>query len=336
MVLIYYIGISVYLYRTRLEDMTERTEVIVIDDEGRRKGDDEVDLLSDSGYTQDLSLLSPVENVQIPETKLKCPSLKFSDDEDIDTNSNKREMDIKFKYDMKHCDDTCEPQYVHELIMKNDIEFISGEVTGLGIDNDDVVYRCEDSDIFCTCPILILPREIILKIFTYIAQNELCLSLAKVCKLWYSYAFDPSLWRTIDLHNYRDIPSINLCRLIAKATNLKTLVLHGRESISESEVTVFTQYTHNLKHLDLGFCMSVNDAILTIIVKHCPLLESINLEGNTNIRTGSIQILSMCKLLKNLNFSHCCIENEDLHHLAKSLDTIVSCNIDGISWILDE
>jgi hypothetical protein len=56
MVLIYYIGISVYLYRTRLEDMTERTEVIVIDDEGRRKGDDEVDLLSDSGYTQDLSL----------------------------------------------------------------------------------------------------------------------------------------------------------------------------------------------------------------------------------------------------------------------------------------
>jgi hypothetical protein len=100
-------------------------------------------------------LLSPVENVQIPETKLKCPSLKFSDDEDIDTNSNKREMDIKFKYDMKHCDDTCEPQDVHELIMKNDIDFISGAVTGLGIDNDDVVYRCEDSDIFCTCPILI-------------------------------------------------------------------------------------------------------------------------------------------------------------------------------------
>lgn len=200
---------------------------------------------------------------------------------------------------------------------------------------EDTFSRYDD-DMFNSCPVMCLPREIILKIFTFIPQHELSCSLSRVCKSWNDYAFDPSLWKTINLCNYRSIPSVNLCRLISKASNLRKLVLHGRENISENEVTVFTEYTPHLKHLDLGFCPSINDTMLSIIVQNCPSLESINIEANTNLKTGSVQILSRCKHLKSMNFSHCFIENGDVYNLAKNLEQITCCNIDGISWISNE
>ncbi|CAC5415656.1 FBXL2_20 [Mytilus coruscus] len=283
------------------------------------------DLLADSGYTEDMSQLSPVKNVDKSDSHLNCPSLNFSDDEMYQNCIEKRNT-IE--------DSDVEPQHIRNSIIKTDIEFIEKEITPARIQVEEILTS--DDDMFCTCPIFCLPREITMKIFTYFTQPELCCKLSRVCKSWYDYAFDPSLWKVIDLHNYRNIPSVNLCRLIAKATNLRSLLLHGRENISESEVAVFTEYTSNLQHLDLGFCQNMNITMLSIIVNKCPMLESINLEGDTCLKPGSLQILSRCEHLKEMNFSHCILENMDLHHLAKNLETIRSLNIDGISWIDDE
>ncbi|CAG2241013.1 unnamed protein product [Mytilus edulis] len=287
--------------------------------------DSDFDLLADSGYTDDMSQLSPVKNVDKSDIHLLCPSLNFSDDE-MEQNCVEKRNTLD--------DNDIEPQHVRRSIIKTDIEFIEREITPAMIQVEEILTS--DDEMFCTCPIVCIPREIIMKIFTYFTQPELCCKLSRVCKSWYDYAFDPSLWKVIDLHNYRNIPSVNLCRLIAKATNLRSLLLHGRENISESEVAVFTEYTSNLQHLDLGFCQNMNIPMLSIIVNKCPILESINLEGDTCFKPGSLQILSRCEHLKEMNFSHCILENMDLHHLAKNLETITSLNIDGISWIDDE
>lgn len=41
--------------------------------------DSDFDLLADSGYTDDMSQLSPVKNVDKSDIHLLCPSLNFSD-----------------------------------------------------------------------------------------------------------------------------------------------------------------------------------------------------------------------------------------------------------------
>jgi len=49
-----------------------------------------------------------------------------------------------------------------------------------------------------------LPDEILLKILSYVGPEDLCLSIARVCKQWNVLAKDTMLWKTLSYKCDRD------------------------------------------------------------------------------------------------------------------------------------
>ncbi|CAC5393049.1 unnamed protein product [Mytilus coruscus] len=192
------------------------------------------DLLADSGYTEDMSQLSPVKNVDKSDSHLCCPSLNFSDDEMYQNCIEKRNT-IE--------DSDVEPQHIRNSIIKTDIEFIEKEITPARIQVEEILTS--DDDMFCTCPIFCLPREITMKIFTYFTQPELCCKLSRVCKSWYDYAFDPSLWKLLTFTTTSNIPSVNLCSLIAKSYKLKVTFIAWKKIFQKVRPVIYLLQQHN-------------------------------------------------------------------------------------------
>ncbi|XP_062577595.1 F-box/LRR-repeat protein 2-like [Saccostrea cucullata] len=225
-----------------------------------------------------------------------------------------------------------------KTMLENDIKVISNEVENLISSTEKLSSRqgdtsdTQDEQENCFNS---LPREIILKIFSFFSSVELCRCVIPVCKQWYDAGHDPSLWKELDFSRQCELPSTVLCRTISRATSLKKLSLMGRLDLSTAEVAVFSQYIPLLESLNLGFCTGVNRTVTEYFVRNCPRLTELNVEGCHTVDDSVTAALPRGERLRSFNFSHCNLTDDSIVLLASAVKRIVSLNIDGISWISD-
>jgi hypothetical protein len=78
---------------------------------------------------------------------------------------------------------------------------------------------CSETSVIASQPRSIndLPEEILLKIFSHIGPEDLCLIIPKVCERWNILAKDVVFWKTLSYHCYdsSDISRIKEVRCFA-------------------------------------------------------------------------------------------------------------------------
>lgn len=202
-----------------------------------------------------------------------------------------------------------------KLIVKTDLSRKSG---------------CADSIFSC------LPDELIVKIFSYLSTEELCLNAAKVCRKWREISHDHSLWKMLDFSSNPHLSSLNLLWVIRRAPLLHKLVLRGRSHITRAEVAIITESCPVLQDIDFGFCDNLDHLMIQTLYELCPNLHKINVEGCEKVDRKCLKYLARCKKLTHLNFSHCILIDDDgIVFLAKGLPKIISINLDGINFLTD-
>ncbi|XP_071087945.1 F-box/LRR-repeat protein fbxl-1-like [Haliotis cracherodii] len=181
-----------------------------------------------------------------------------------------------------------------------------------------------------------LPEEILLNIFSYFSPKELCQYVAPVCRRWRVLAYEPTLWVCLKIDPLWEVSIDDLSTLLERVSGVKDLSLHARNGITYFEVFTYLKHCNHLTELDLGLCDSINIHVIECIVKFCPLLRNINLEGCSNIDFECVKQLASLRHLSHLNLSHCRLENDSILLLAYSIDSIMSFNVDGVAWITDD
>ncbi|XP_046582063.1 F-box/LRR-repeat protein 2-like isoform X1 [Haliotis rubra] len=181
-----------------------------------------------------------------------------------------------------------------------------------------------------------LPEEMLLKIFSYFSPKELCQYVAPVCRRWRVLAYEPTLWTCLEIDPSWEVSIEDITALLERVSGVRDLSLHARNDVTYLEVFNYLKHCDHLTELDLGLCDSINIHVIQCIVKFCPLMKNINVEGCSKIDFECVKLLASLRHLSHLNLSHCRLENDSILLLAYSIDSIVSFNVDGVSWITDD
>ena len=72
-----------------------------------------------------------------------------------------------------------------------------------------------------------IPREILVEVFSYLSRKELLLSAALVCKYWKTRTEDSQLWRRIDLKSVKDITTEKVKQLLSLSDGIVYIDLQG-------------------------------------------------------------------------------------------------------------
>ena len=156
-----------------------------------------------------------------------------------------------------------------------------------------------------------LPTEIIRKIFSYFTQAELGLTLALVCKSWCDHAYDPIHWKRLILGYENDMDVAAMKRCIRRAPLVTHINLCWQRSIPLTLLRFMKDQCHMLVELDLGFCDCVDFSFISSLSVALKQLQSLNLEGCTQVSTNSSVRGDRCHqyttshhwILQNLEFS---------------------------------
>ncbi|MFH4983357.1 hypothetical protein AB6A40_010066 [Gnathostoma spinigerum] len=114
----------------------------------------------------------------------------------------------------------------------------------------------------------ILPKELILRIFSYLDIISLC-RCAQTCRQWNMLALDGSIWQQVDLFEFQKDVKAPVVENLAKRCGgfLKKLSLRGCENVQESALRTFALKCPNIEQLSLYKCKRVTDASLEDSVK---------------------------------------------------------------------
>ncbi|CAG0900151.1 unnamed protein product [Cyprideis torosa] len=177
----------------------------------------------------------------------------------------------------------------------------------------------------------VLPRELLLRIFSYLDIVSLCRS-AQVSRYWNTLALDGSNWQRVDLFNFqRDIEG-NVVENLARQCGgfLKLLSLKGT-------LHSLGRHCPKLRHLDLSSCEAITDDGLTSIAKGCPLLESLNISWCDLItEQGTEAIARGCQRLKSVTARGCAfLTDSAICKLARYCPLLEVINLQGCRALSD-
>lgn len=131
-----------------------------------------------------------------------------------------------------------------------------------------------------------IPDPVVLQIFAHLSTPQLC-RCARVCRRWYSLAWDPRLWRTIRLsgellHADRALKVLTQ-RLCQDTPNvcltLEMVVASGCPRLSDRGLRVLAQCCPELRHLEVAGCYNVSNEAVFDVVSRCPNLEHLDVSG---------------------------------------------------------
>ncbi|KAK7097907.1 hypothetical protein V1264_004813 [Littorina saxatilis] len=190
----------------------------------------------------------------------------------------------------------------------------------------------------CSVSMEDVPDEVFLNIFSFLAQEDLCRHVTRVCKRWHRLAYDSTLWRKLDCSRWRST-GYQLQQIVLRIPGaIRWLDISAMDNLTLDDVAAVSVNCPELTYLDVGFVDDFNSDMLYLILMNCPKLCFLNVEGCRNANNEMMLTLaktSGCQL-RQLNFSHCSLTDESLTLLMKHMTGITHLNIDGISWISDE
>mmetsp|Transcript_37702 Transcript_37702/g.98759 ORF Transcript_37702/g.98759 Transcript_37702/m.98759 type:complete len:427 (-) Transcript_37702:290-1570(-) len=172
-----------------------------------------------------------------------------------------------------------------------------------------------------------LSTELILHIFKQLAQHDIA-TCARVCKFWYSLAYDETLWRKMVFSNRRVAPAsifyaINRNPRWLQITNCDlddfdaderiaivppshplglTRLDLSNTLISDDDVIALISAAPKLKTLDLSGCFTVSDRTLAAVAKYCPHLDALSLRMAERVSAYGIEAVTKnCRRLRVLS-----------------------------------
>lgn len=145
-----------------------------------------------------------------------------------------------------------------------------------------------------------LPENLLLKIFEYLAVKELCIA-GRVCRQWRRIVRDNTLWRHVDLLNYR--------------LDLKKMWKLIRSHLSECLLSIKIKGFLDTGKPKFG-AYSLSDAMLKDLKERCPNLKEIHLK---NCNTMNLDPSLLPSGLVKLTLENCAIEPGLMKHFTRDL-----------------
>lgn len=178
-----------------------------------------------------------------------------------------------------------------------------------------------------------LPDEIKIRIFSFLTEREICRYVAPVCKSWFEYSKDSTLWKSILYKEFTDVESYLLINVILSwCQNITVLELNRRDDITFEEFCKIFQCCPHIEILSLAFCIQVTKETLFLLPKHCKKLHTISLKG-CHISDECFYSLHGLPI-KSISLRFCYqITDEGAIFLVKNFKDLVEINLDGIQWI---
>lgn len=171
-----------------------------------------------------------------------------------------------------------------------------------------------------------LPKELILKIFSFLDIVSLC-RCAQVSKYWNSLALDGDNWQSVSLFDFRvAVQGQVVENLSARCGDyLKRLTLRGCRSVSDKSMQVFSKNCRNLEEINLDDCKQLTDETCKSLAKNCPKLAHLNIASCDVTDESFVAIGEGCKNLKHINISNCNkITPSGIGSLAKNCTNLLS------------
>eukprot|EP00118_Oscarella_pearsei_P023614 m.284402 g.284402 ORF g.284402 m.284402 type:complete len:310 (+) comp40679_c0_seq34:157-1086(+) len=177
-----------------------------------------------------------------------------------------------------------------------------------------------------------LPMELSLLIFSFFSIPDICLHISGVCRAWNELSQDPTLWRKLDLPQNANFHPDKLLAISGKLGGIRFLDISPQMAFSSRHFETVFPFLTSLNYLSVGFMDSFTSHCMRVVVKNCPRLEHINLEGCKYVSNACLHLLKELSL-KSLNLSHCTqVDEEALVDLIHCQPCLTSLNIDGIPW----
>ncbi|OTF79371.1 hypothetical protein BLA29_011813 [Euroglyphus maynei] len=106
-----------------------------------------------------------------------------------------------------------------------------------------------------------LPKELLLRIFSYLDVVTLC-RCAQVSKSWNVLALDGSNWQSVDLFDFQTEIEGRVVENLSKRCGgfLRRLSLRGCKCITDAALKTFAQNCNNIEALNLFDCKQITDA----------------------------------------------------------------------------
>ncbi len=130
-----------------------------------------------------------------------------------------------------------------------------------------------------------MPDPVVLRILSFLRSDEL-VRCARVCRRFYFLAWDPCLWRGINLEGAGANLDVDLA--------LKTIIRLLCRNASKLEV----------ESLQLGGCPRLTDRGLAIVARRCPNLRRLEVQHCVNLTNGGLMdLVSRCQVINHLDVS---------------------------------
>lgn len=181
-----------------------------------------------------------------------------------------------------------------------------------------------------------LPNEILLKIFTYLDSEDVCLTVAEVCERWNYISRDVTLWNNLNL-----ICSNNMCIdyiefVIPKMPLIKSVKLQWRTDVD----LIFKLLCHScedIRQLELVCCGKMKDSCMQLLADHFPNLEVFSLGKCWAIEPNCFNLICKFSQLRKLNVSHSrCLDDPLLKGIANACCFLQHINLDYVRGLSDD
>lgn len=151
-----------------------------------------------------------------------------------------------------------------------------------------------------------LPKELILKIFSFLDIVSLC-RCAQVSKYWNQLALHGDNWQSVSLFDFRGAVRDKVVENLSARCGdyLKRLTLRGCKSVSDNSMRIFSENCRNLEEINLDDCKQLTDETCKSLAAHCHKLTHLNIASCDVSDESLLAVGQGCKQLKHINISNC-------------------------------
>lgn len=135
----------------------------------------------------------------------------------------------------------------------------------------------------------LLPDDVMRLIFSCLTSDQKC-KCARVCRRWYSIAWDPVLWTNIWI-NSSEVNVDKAIKVLTKRLSYETptvcaiverINLNGCEMLTDKGLNTVARRCPELRHLEVQGCPNITNIALFEVVSNCVNLEHLNVAGKSH------------------------------------------------------
>lgn len=172
----------------------------------------------------------------------------------------------------------------------------------------------------------ILPKELILKIFSFLDIVSLC-RCAQVCKYWNQIALDPDNWQNITLFSLRNRVKGSVVEKLSEryGSYIRRINLRGCKLVQDSSMIILTKSCQFLEEVSLDDCNQLTDISCKSLAINCPRLVYLNI-ASCNISDSTLEAIGdNCPNLKLIDISNCNrVRPKGIESLVKNCKNLLS------------